>query len=142
MWTEEVERRLEDQLIRDEGVRLKPYKDSVGKTTIGVGRNLDDVGISTEEAMFLLRSDIDRAAAWVRTSIPWSLNLGDARRAVLINMSFNMGAGLAGFAQFLGKLKAGDYEAAANEMLDSLWARQVGTRSERLAQQIRTGEWV
>jgi len=133
---------LEEQLIRDEGLRLKPYKDSVGKTTIGVGRNLDDVGISREEALTLLETDIDRASAWVRTQLPWSLNLNEARQAALVNMAFNMGERLTTFAQFLRKLQAEDYAGAAAEMLDSLWAKQVGDRAHRLASQIETGEWV
>lgn len=133
---------LEEQLVRDEGLRLKAYTDTVGKTTIGVGRNLSDVGISRDEAMQLLQNDIDRASAWVRTSLPWSLQLDEVRQAALINMSFNLGSRLEGFAQFLAKLKAGDYEGAANEMLDSLWAKQVGDRAARLAQQIRSGEWI
>jgi lysozyme len=133
---------LEEQLMRDEGVRLKPYRDSVGKLTIGVGRNLDDVGISHDEADVLLRNDIDRASAWLRTHFPWTLALDEVRRAALVNMAFNLGGRLEGFVQLLARLEAGDYESAAKEMLDSAWAHQVGPRAVRLAEQIRTGNWV
>ncbi len=134
---------LEEQLIRDEALRLKPYKDSVGKLTIGVGRNLDDVGISREEAIQLLANDIERALAWLRTHLPWTLELDEIRQAALANMVFNMGGQkLEGFVQFLAKLKAQDFEGAAKEMLNSLWAKQVGDRAERLAEQIRTGQWI
>ncbi len=43
--------RLRQMLIRHEGLRRKPYRDTVGKLTIGAGRNLDDVGITREEAL-------------------------------------------------------------------------------------------
>jgi lysozyme len=133
---------LIEQLVRDEGLRLKPYKDSVGKLTIGIGRNLDDVGISHDEALMLLQSDIDRASAWVRSTFPWSINLDEVRQAALVNMAFNLGSRVDGFVQFIAKLRAGDYEGAAHEMLNSLWAKQVGPRADRISQQIRTGQWV
>lgn len=134
---------IEDQLIRDEGLRLKPYKDTVGKTTIGVGRNLDDVGISRDEAIHLLDNDIERASAWLRTNLPWTLYLDEVRNAALVNMCFNLGPGnLQGFVHFLAKLQAQDWSGASAEMLNSQWAKQVGPRADRLAKQIETGEWV
>lgn len=133
---------IEEQLTRDEGLRLKPYTDSVGKLTVGVGRNLTDVGLSHDEAMMLLRNDIAHAANLLKKVFPWTESLDEARRGALINMSFNMGvAGLAGFHNFLAKLQAGDYPGAAAEMLDSKWAEQVGPRAQRLSRQIETGEW-
>lgn len=63
--------RLKQDLVRDEGKRLKPYKDTVGKLTIGVGRNLDDVGISESEAMALLDSDIAAVFAELDRHVPW-----------------------------------------------------------------------
>src|SRR5690348_5514883 len=99
---------LEEQLLRDEGLLLKPYKDSVGKLTIGIGRNLDDVGISREEALTLLQNDIDRAGAWLRTNLPWTLSLDEIRRAALTNMAFNLGGRLGEFRKFLAHLQAGE----------------------------------
>ena len=49
------------QLKVDEGVKLKPYKDTVGKLTIGCGRNLDDIGISYTEVDYLLENDLNMA---------------------------------------------------------------------------------
>lgn len=133
---------LARQLTRDEGVRLKPYKDSVGKTTIGIGRNLDDVGISAEEAQTLLDNDIARSAADVEKFLPWATTLDPARWGALINAAFNMGiGGLLQFKHALEALRNGDYEQAATEFLDSKWAQQVGPRAVRLAQQIRSGDW-
>jgi lysozyme len=132
-----------EQLKRDEGLRLKPYKDTVGKTTIGIGRNLDDVGISEDEAIILLHNDLAKVAGQIRAALPWAEQLGPIRGSVLGNMAFNMGiAGLLNFHKFLTAVRLGNYDQAASEMLDSKWASQVGTRAQRLAQQIRTNEWV
>jgi lysozyme len=141
---------LRDQLvaalIRDESLRLKPYKDTVGKLTIGIGRNLDDVGISHDEALVLLNNDIDKASAQVRTQLPWTVGLDDARLAVLVNMAFNMGIGdqthgLLAFHNTLALIQSGNYTAAADAMLQSKWAKQVGARAARLAEQMRTGQY-
>jgi lysozyme len=100
---------LLDQLKRDEGLRLTPYKDSVGKTTIGYGRNLDDVGISQYEAEILLQHDLIHASQVLRDNLPWTEGLDEVRRAVLVNMSFNMGIhGLMGFKNTLGLIQAGN----------------------------------
>ena len=130
------------QLRRDEGVRLKPYKDTVGKTTIGVGRNLDDVGISEAEANYLLGNDVSKATSAVRQKIPWADELDEARFGVLVNMTFNMGInGLLGFPRMLHSVQLGDYEEAALEMMDSAWYDQVGDRAKRLVTQMKEGTW-
>jgi len=133
---------LTDQLIRDEGLRLHPYTDTVGKITIGVGRNLTDVGITAAEAQMLLSNDIAVASARLEDAFPWASGLDYVRRSALINMAFNMGiGGLSKFPKFLAAMQAADWKAARNEMLNSLWASQVGARAQRLAIQIETGEW-
>ena len=133
---------LREQLIRDEGLRLFPYRDSVGKLTIGVGRNLDDVGITAAEADVLLDHDITRATTAGLMRLPWASTLGDVRRAVLVNMAYNLGVGgLLGFRVALAAMERGDWPGAAAAMLDSRWARQVGARAKRLAEQIISGEW-
>jgi lysozyme len=130
------------QLRRDEGVKLYPYRDSVGKLTIGVGRNLDDTGISGEEADVLLQNDIARATELLEKDLPWTAAIDPIRKAALVNMCFNMGiGGLLGFRQALGAMQVGDWPGAAKHMLDSVWAVQVGDRAKRLAAQIETGEW-
>lgn len=134
---------LLSQLKRDEGIRLKAYRDQVGKLTIGIGRNLDDVGISLEEAEHLLANDIAAAQAQLAEQLPWTLGLDEVRRAVLTNMTFNMGIhGLMGFKNTLALIQAGEYEKAADNMLQSKWAQQVGPRAHRLALQMKTGSWV
>jgi len=133
------------QLERDEGLRLKPYRDTVGKLTIGVGRNLDDVGISVDEAYYLLKNDVQTTIDALHEKLPWTYNpgLSNPRFYVLVNMAFNLGvSGLLGFRRFFAAVEAGDWEEAAMEMLDSKWAAQVGNRAHRLAKQMRSGEWV
>jgi lysozyme len=133
---------LKDQLVRDEELRLKPYPDSVGKLTIGVGRNLSDKGISFQEAQLLLANDIADATADLAAKLPWTATLDDVRKGALLNMTFNMGiGGLLEFHDFLAKMQAGNFSGAAGAMLDSLWARQVGPRATRLSIQIQTGTW-
>lgn len=128
------------QLRLHEGERLKPYRCTAGKLTIGVGRNLEDRGITAEESAYLLNNDIDREWKALQTNLPWVTGLNDVRQRVLLDMSFNLGiAGLMKFKNTLATIQRGDYERAASMMLDSLWARQVGRRAQRLAQMMRTG---
>lgn len=130
---------LTDDLIRDEGLELKPYRCTEGKLTIGVGRNLDDRGITAAEAVILLDNDIGIVRQELKAKIAdlWYFLPDDTRRAVL-NMAFNMGVPrLMGFKKMWAALKFGDYQAAADEALDSKWARQVGVRAERIAALIR-----
>lgn len=133
--------KLREQLKRHEGLRLKPYKDTVGKLTIGVGRNLDDVGISYQEADALLESDISRVEDAVVRAIPEYAILPDVRQRVLLDMAFNLGVdGLLKFKRFLGLIRIANWEAAAEEMLASKWATQVGTRARVLSQMMKYGK--
>ena len=121
-----------------EGCRLKPYKCPAGKLTIGYGRNLDDVGISQAEADMMFERDFAKAEADARKiceefGIDVN-NLIEQRFYVLTDMCFNLGyGGLKKFKGMLTALKNGLYEDAANAMLDSLWAKQVGNRATKLA---------
>lgn len=131
---------LASELVDDEGVKLRPYRDSVGKLTIGVGRNLEDVGISRQEAMGLLQNDIARAEADLDRNLPWWSEMSDARQRVLCNMCFNMGiTRLLGFRNMLAAMQVGHFDEAAHEMINSKWAKQVGMRATRLATMMRKG---
>lgn len=124
---------LKSQLILHEDIKLKPYKCTAGKVTIGVGRNLDDKGISRPEALYMLENDIDECIDDLDTNFPWFADISDVRKRVLIDMRFNLGMdGLRGFPKFLAACARGDWETAALEMEDSLWWDQVGTRARRL----------
>ncbi|MDO9631287.1 MAG: glycoside hydrolase family protein [Humidesulfovibrio sp.] len=130
--------RLAEDLLRDEGLRLKPYRCTAGRLTIGVGRNLDDHGITESEALLLLDNDIKDCWGRLAAAQPWVLAAPEAVQEVLANMCFNLGlAGLLGFRQTLALLQAGRFAEAAAAMLRSKWAGQVGARAERLAQRLR-----
>lgn len=129
------------QLIRQhEGVRNKPYKDTVGKLTIGVGRNLDDVGISDAEIEVLLENDLKRAETDARAYYPKFDTLSDNRKAVLVDMSFNLGlTRLSEFKLLRAAMLRGDFKTASNQMMNSVWANQVKGRATRLAGLMRNG---
>ena len=150
--------RLAEQLKRHEGLHLAAYLDGEGVLTIGYGHNckawpVDGVRmpgdrISQEQAKWLFQSDLDLAEAQAAYAMPWMESLNWPRRAVLINMTFNLGigsassgSGILGFRRLQAALQSGDYAAAAREMLDSKWARQVGRRARELAAQMESGEW-
>jgi lysozyme len=127
---------------RDEGFRQFPYRDGRGVLTIGYGFNLESDGLTTEESDSVLDWRVFHRYGELLIALPWVKQLDDARQGVLLNMAYNLGVhGLLEFAVTLQNVKAGDYEAAADAMLKSAWADQVGARAQRLALQMRTGEW-
>jgi len=134
--------KLEDQLIEHEGLRLDMYRDSVGIRTIGVGRNLEHVGLRTEaEARYLLRSDIVAIRSELERSVPWVGDLDEVRQRVVMDMAFNLGvAGLRRFEKTLRLVANGHYGRAAQEMLRSRWADQVGQRAKTLSKMMATGK--
>jgi lysozyme len=132
---------LQKQLQPEEELRLKPYRDSAGKLTIGWGRNLDDRGITTDEATYLLKNDIALVVKQLAVNLPWTSRLDDVRWRVLADMCFNMGiGGLLEFKNTLAAIERGDYAAAATGMLASKWDTQVAHRAAVLAEMMRTGQ--
>ncbi|GDX76038.1 lysozyme [Cyanobium sp.] len=128
------------QLRLHEGERLRPYRCTAGKLTIGVGRNLEDRGITRDESAMLLLNDIGAMETEVLRALPWVTQLNEVRQRVLVDMAFNMGlVGLLNFKRTLATIQAGHYQQAATMMLDSKWAGQVGQRAERLARMMATG---
>ena len=130
---------FKNRLCRHEGMMLKPYRCPSGRLTIGVGRNLEDTGLSKSEALFLLDNDLRRVELECARAFDWFDTLDDVRKRVLIEMAFNMGlSGLMTFRNMLKAIKQKDYVKASEEMLDSLWAKQVKTRAYRLAHIMET----
>lgn len=137
---------------RRRGGRHAAYRCSAGALTIGWGHNLDaspvqGLGpgsrISDEVAESLLRHDLAAAARSLDARLPWWRGLDPVRGAVLLDMAFNMGAArLGSFRRMLDAVKAGRWDEASEEMLDSRWASQVGRRAVTLAHMMRTGECV
>ena len=145
-----------EQIQRDEGgSRLKPYLDCCGrlwracecpvkgKLTIGCGRNLDDRGITAAEGHLMFTHDVAAAKADVNTRLPWAASaLDDARYGVLVNMCFNMGIDrLMSFQRMLEAMRRQEWQQAADELMDSNYARQVEDRARRLSEQMRSGRW-
>ena len=121
-------------LERDEGVRLKPYLDTVGKTTIGIGRNLTDNGITAAEAKVLLQNDLFRVANELDRVAPWWRKMSQVRQNALVNMAFNLGLPrLLTFKKMMVALENGNFEIAWAEAMGSKWAAQVGERANRIA---------
>lgn len=134
--------RLSKQLEVDEGRRRRLYKDTVGKLTIGVGRNIEDRGLRDDEIDLVLSNDIDEAVGIARSVIPIYDKLDDVRQEVVTNMAFNLGqTRLAGFKQFIAALMRFDFQRATAEMMDSKWYEQVGDRGKRLAYAMREGRF-
>lgn len=128
------------ELSRDEGRKARIYTDTVGKITVGVGRNLTDRGVRENEIDLMLDNDIAESEAELDKFAPWWRKMSDPRQRVLLNMHFNMGwASLSQFKNTLAAMQSGDYSRAADGMLGSKWAQQVGQRAVRLANMMRTG---
>lgn len=158
---------IRERLRADEGTgpmqngRHLPYLDCCGKVrseckcktkgflTIGFGHLLDGKGITRAQADRLLDDDIDDTVREVAAAIPWVADIDPVRQAIVVLMAYQMGTGsavigtgLMGFRGMLRALKAGDYETAAVEMLDSTWARDDSPkRALRMANTMRTGTW-
>ena len=129
--------------VKEKGKHIL-YKDHLGYETIGYGRLIDPEmggGLSDIEAEYLLMNDLDTYMTAAK-SYNWYSGLNDARKAVIVNMLFNMGQ--TNFNKFLKMKQAldvGDHAEAAKQMLDSKWAKQVKGRSAELAKQMETGKW-
>ena len=127
-------------LKRHEGLSLTVYECTAGKKTIGYGRNLEDRGITEREAEELLDNDIEAVEAQLRNSFDFYTRLSDHRKAVLIDLTFNIGlGGVKGFKNMLAALNRQDYTEAKYQLLDSRYARQVPNRAQELADLLEEG---
>lgn len=131
---------LKSRIKTHEGCRLTPYRDSEGVLTVGYGRNLEAVPFSQGEVDLMFENDFARAKQHAETFVVYE-SLNEARRGVLIEMLFQMGARTVGeFKKFLNYAQQGDYERAHEEMLDSKWHFQTPARCEELADIFLRGE--
>lgn len=139
--TPEARQKLRGLLIEHESYRQFPYMDTTGHLTIGYGRNLNNRGISKTESSFMLDEDIDYFQDKLNHFLPFFHKLSENRQIALVNMCFNLGIqGFLGFRGMILALEADDPERAADEMLNSKWATQVGERAHTLSSIVRTGE--
>lgn len=137
---------LTRQLKGDEDIRPQVYLDSLGYSTIGIGRLVDSkkpgCGLRMNEMEFMLSNDIDDKTAELTKKLPWLYLLDKVRQGALLNMAFQLGVeGLLGFRTSLELVRKGEYKAAADNMLLSKWAQQTPNRAKRIAKQMETGVW-
>lgn len=119
---------------------LKPYMCPAGRWSIGYGRNLEDVGISTEEAEILLTNDL-RAAERQAEAFEWFSDLDGARQEVILEMIFQLGfTGVRKFQRMIHAIRLEDWDGASREMMNSHWHTQTPKRCEELAKIMREGE--
>lgn len=130
-----------DMVKKHEGLRLKPYRCPAGKLTIGWGRNLEDVGINREEAEILLMNDLREAQQDMRLLFnPVSRTMTLNRWEALLDMRFQLGgAGFRKFEKMLLAVQNEDWDTAANECMDSLYAKQTPNRAIENAEALKLG---
>ena len=131
---------LEAFITKLEGSTRLPYKCTEGKITIGVGRNLEDNGLYPDEIRLLLSNDLKEAKAGAQRVCPVFDQLNEPRQWALISMVFQMGrSGVSKFKNMLAAIEDQDFDRAADEMLDSRWARQTPRRAKLQSKMIREG---
>ena len=139
--SDESKRALKNMLKQEEGFRQFPYQDTNGHLTIGYGRNLETVGVSEPEASFSLDNDIEFHLQELNNNLSFFAYLDEPRKIVLADMSFNLGfKNLMTFERMLKALSVKAYDVAADEMVDSIWHKQVGHRADALIKIMRTGQ--
>ena len=129
-----------EQVKQDEGLKLKPYKCTAGKLTIGYGRNIEDKGITKQEAEIFLKNDIQECVEDLEEiftqagfkTLPFNI------QKVLINMRYQLGgAGLRGFKNMLRACRDRQWQAMARQMQASKWYQQTTNRAQRLINLVR-----
>ncbi|MGB1982209.1 MAG: glycoside hydrolase family protein [Candidatus Puniceispirillaceae bacterium] len=126
---------IAQMLVRThEGVTVYPYEDTVGKITIGVGRNLSDRGLEADEIETLFATDCQIAETALDAWWPDWREAPASVQIALYSMAYNLGLPrLASFVKMRHALGRHDYAQAAKDALDSEWAGQVGRRAEDIA---------
>jgi lysozyme len=148
-----------DQLKRHEAFRARKYYCSAGFLTIGYGYNLEgnylrlpeyelqvlkQDGIKQSRAEELLKAVVASVERDLYKALPWIVRLNEARQAVLINMAYNLKGNVSGLLKFkrtLALIEHGDYDNAADAMMQSKWADDVKSRAVELSKQMRTGKF-
>ncbi|MBS3771194.1 MAG: hypothetical protein KGY69_13165 [Bacteroidales bacterium] len=130
-------KRLKAQLVQHEGIRLTPYRCEAGKLTIGIGRNLEDKGISESEAHYLLENDIFEVLLDLAGLFPEFFYFPEEIQIVLTDMRFNLGYdSFREFQDMIGAVKDRDWPSMRAELIDSLWYKEVGRRGPNLVEMV------
>lgn len=131
--------KLKQSLTKHEGYCVKPYVDTVDKITIGIGYNLTDRGMTHAWIDKQYQQDVDYLYQQLFTDFNWFSQLNEDRQIILIDMCFMGYKHFLEFKEMIRCLFLHDYESAAQDMLQSKWATQVGKRAIDLAEGMRTG---
>lgn len=131
--------KLKRQLALHEGYKLKPYVDTVGKVTIGVGHNLTDNGLTARQVDNILNDDVSDALTFLNGQ-SWYLALDDVRARAIANMTFNLMRKVLDFKTMITALEHKAWDEAADALLNSAFAKQTGKRALDLSMMIRTGQ--
>ena len=140
---------LREQLKIDEGVKYEIYKDHLGYPTFGIGHLItendpehgkpDGTKISEDRVNEIFETDVAKFVSEAKILFPDLDDLPDVAQQEIVNMAFNMGRPrLSKFKNFIAGVNDRDWTRAAEEMMDSRWATQVGDRAIRLRNQILT----
>lgn len=132
--------KLVAQLTVHEGLKLKPYTDSVGRLTIGVGHNLTDNGLTRQQCFDICKDDVNNAVTFLNANCPWFNDLDEVRQRAIANMTFNLMSKLLEFKGMIAALKVKDWNTAADHLVNSGFGHQTGQRAQDLAKMIRTGQ--
>lgn len=132
--------KLSNQLIKHEGLKQFPYRDTVGKLTIGVGHNLDDKGLTQAQIRSILMDDLTDTVNFLNFKLPWVRDLDDVRQRAIANMTFDLMGKILEFKHMLAALQAKDWVTASDELLNSTFAQQTGQRARDLAKMLLTGQ--
>ena len=151
---------LQAQLTLHEDSRNHVYTDTMGHPTVGIGFNLDRAGardamsavgadydavragtqdLTDDQISQLAHTDTQHAIDVARDYYSGFDQLDPARQRTLVDMSFNLDSKINQFTGLHQALVDGDYDAAANHIASSLFARQTGHRGTDLTNQMRNG---
>lgn len=129
-------------LVLEEEFRSIPYRDDEGNETLGIGWNIRSLPMTLEQALAINRDHIRYFEKELQRLLSFYDNLDQVRQCVLVDMAFNMGIEeFMGFKRFLHMIELGGYDEAAQEMLNSVWDKEVKTRAIRLSKMMETGQW-
>lgn len=135
-----------NKLIEFEGEKFSAYTDSLGYLSVGIGHCIDErkgCGISADISRQLFEGDIAKFTATARGSFEFFDKLDPVRQDVIVMLCFQLGAkGLHSFNLLLKAIGDHAWHAAAFELANSLWGRQVGfERKQQMCSAIELGRW-
>ena len=129
---------LLEKIKHHEGFVEHVYDDSLGIPTIGYGFAIKDLILDEDIAEDILMRKLEKLKRNANARFQWLEDMPQEVQAVILNMCYQLGVtGVSKFRKAISALQEGDWDEAANEMLDSLWARQTPNRATELSDIVR-----